>query len=208
MALTSVTVNMSLLLPILYSIVFLNETPTLLHGIGFLFFCGSVVASALSAKSDSKKFNVLWLAVVLLGFLSNGLTAIIQKNYVLHSESLQDSVFLAVAYLTAAICFLSLYIRKRVTTAQNDQRFPVTPSEVVKFLAVAILSGAGSFGGNLLLGRLSAEVLAAILYPCINGGLAVLTTLLSFFFFKEKPTWQKLLSILLGCVAIVVLNLG
>ena len=97
MALTSVTVNMSLLLPILYSIVFLDETPTLLHGIGFLFFCGSVVASALSAKSASKKFNLLWLVVVLLGFLANGSTAIIQKNYVLNSESLQDSVFLAVA---------------------------------------------------------------------------------------------------------------
>ena len=60
----------------------------------------------------------------------------------------------------------------------------------------------------LLLGKLSASVVAAILYPCINGGLAVFTTLLSFFFFREKPTALKIISILLGAAAIVVLNLG
>lgn len=213
MALTSVIVNMSLLLPILYSIVFLDESLTVLHAVGFLFFTASVAFSAFSAGADSKKINLPWLLTVLLGFAANGLTAIIQKNYVLHAKSLQDSVFLAVAYLTAALAFAVTYLAQR--EKKSDSPEPPEESAPAKkldgwlpFLFTAVLAGAGSFGGNLLLGRLSALVLAAILYPCINGGLAVVTTLFSFCFFREKPTWQKVLSVLLGCVAIVVLNLG
>jgi len=214
MALTSVIVNMSLILPILYSILLLSEPLTVLHIIGFLLFCGSVLFSAFSGK-DAKKGSLIWLLVVLLGFAANGSTAILQKNYVLHSEAQQDSVFLAVAYLTAAVAFLLQYLIKcrknPQASSESAQGSPASQIHSVKsvlaFLAVACLAGVGSFGGNLLLGRLTTEVLAAILYPCINGGLAVLTTLLSFFFFKEKITVQKICSVVLGAAAIVILNL-
>lgn len=219
MALTSVTVNMSLLLPILYSILFLNETPTILHGIGFLLFCASVVFSALSGKSDKKSINLRWLLTVLLGFLANGATAVIQKNYVLRSDSKQDAIFLAVAYATASLCFLGISLVSRLRRRSNPP--PTDPSCAVpsenpsesmkttlwKLCALSLLAGVGSFGGNYLLGRLSAEVAAAVLYPCINGGLAVCTTMISFFFFREHPTRQKIFSICLGCAAIIVLNL-
>lgn len=211
MALTSVIVNMSLLLPILYSILFLKEQPTVLHGIGFALFCGSVVSSALSAKDrTTKRLNVAWLVAVLLGFCSNGSTAILQKNYVLNAEVNQDATFLSVAYLTAAICFCVLAIVKTKQTVPAEKvavSARVTVLGLLAFFGTAILSGVGSFLGNLLLGRLSVSVEAAILYPCINGGLAVFTTLLSFFFFREKPTLPKIVSILLGAAAIVVLNL-
>ena len=206
MALTSVIMNMSLIVPLLYSILFLHETITVPHVIGFCFFCASVVCSAIS-KDQQKKGNLLWLLFVLIGFCSNGMTATIQKVYALEAASKQDSVFLGVAYLTAAICFLVTFLIKRGQVTEEAPA-PVRWNYVWKFIAVALLAGVGSFGGNLLLGQLAPVVNAAILYPCINGGLAVCTTLVSFFFFREKPTWQKLGSLLLGCVAIVVLNLA
>ena len=220
MALTSVIVNMSLILPILYSILLLSEPLTVLHVVGFLLFCGSVLFSALSGGKDNKKGSLIWLLLVLIGFAANGSTAILQKSYVLYSEAKQDSVFLAVAYLTASIAFMVMYLVKRIPksargtaeVACNTAAPPLLVKNsrvltVVLFIAISCLAGVGSFGGNLLLGRLTSEVLAAILYPCINGGLAVLTTLLSFFFFKEKVTLQKICSVLLGAAAIVVLNL-
>ena len=220
MALTSVIVNMSLILPILYSILLLSEPLTALHVVGFLLFCGSVLFSALSGGKDNKKGSLIWLLLVLIGFATNGSTAILQKSYVLYSEAQQDSVFLAVAYLTASIAFIVRYLVKRIpkkasVTAEGGSAAEEPPLlvrnsralTVLLFIAVSCLAGVGSFGGNLLLGRLTSEVLAAILYPCINGGLAVFTTLLSFFFFKEKITLQKVCSVLLGAAAIVVLNL-
>ena len=213
MALTSVIMNMSLIVPLLYSVLFLKESFTLLHVVGFVFFTASVVCSAWS-KDAQKKGSLLWLIVILIGFCSNGLTATIQKIYVMKSSVNQDSVFLGVAYLVAALCFLGKYLVQYFCRTQSKAAEPVEmvpflkDGYLLKLVAVALLAGVGSFGGNLLLGRLAPVVNAAILYPCINGGLAICTSLLSFFFFKEKPTAQKLLSILLGCVAIVVLNLG
>lgn len=212
MALTSVIMNMSLIIPLLYSITVLNEEFTVLHLIGFSFFTASVVCSAWT-KDKQKKSSLLWLVIVLVGFCANGLTATIQKIYVTKSTVNQDAVFLGVAYLVASLCFLGKYLTQytiRTHSAQGKQ-IEMVPflhgGYLWKMIAVAVIAGVGSFGGNLLLGRLAPVVKAAILYPCINGGLAICTALISFSFFKEKPTRQKLLSILLGCIAIVVLNL-
>ena len=206
MALTSVIMNMSLIVPLLYSIFFLKESITLLHVIGFCFFCASVICSAVT-KDQQKKGNLLWLLLVMVGFCSNGMTATIQKVYAIEAASKQDSVFLGVAYLTAALCFLVTFLLQRAKR-KDEVLTPIRSAYVWKFIGIAVLAGVGSFGGNLLLGQLAPKVDAAILYPCINGGLAICTSLISFFFFKEKPTAQKVISILLGCAAIVVLNLG
>ena len=207
MALSSVIINMSLLVPILYSVIFLNEALTLLHLIGFLMFCSSVIFSAFNGK-ESKKANLLWLIVVFIGLLSNGLTATIQKIYVMSADQVQDSTFLGVAYATASVCFMAKYIISRSTHATDGHTEKPSLLSSTTFLTVALIAGVGSFLGNLLLGRLSVKVIAAILYPCINGGIAVMTPIISFLIFKEKLTLKKLLSILFGCIAIVVLNLG
>lgn len=207
MALSSVIMNMGLLIPILYSVIFLHEELTLLHLVGFILFCVSVTFSAFNGK-ESKKANLLWLVVVFIGLISNGLTATIQKIYIMTSQEVQDSVFLGVAYATASFCFIiKHFISKRGHTGDLPKR-KTTLMSASTFLAVALIAGVGSFIGNLLLGKLSIKVIAAILYPCINGGLAAMTTLVSFFIFKEKPTLKKILSIIFGCAAIIILNLG
>ena len=71
------------------------------------------------------------------------------------------------------------------------------------------MSGLGSYGGNALLGILSAPggIQGPVLYPCVNGGLCIVSALCSFLFFKEKPSARKLTAIGIGIVAIVLLNL-
>ena len=54
---------------------------------------------------------------------------------------------------------------------------------------------------------LADKVDGAILYPCINGGLCLLLTVMSCIFFREKLTLKKSIAIALGCAAIVILNL-
>jgi drug/metabolite transporter (DMT)-like permease len=213
MALTSVIINMSLIVPLLSSITVLKEPFTVLHAVGFCFFTAAVVCSAWTNEKQ-KKASLLWLVVVLVGFCANGLTATIQKIYVMNASVNQDSVFLGVAYLVASLCFLGKYLGQYFYRTHSPKAEPVTMVPFIqngylgKMILVALLAGVGSFGGNLLLGRLTPVVNAAILYPCINGGLAICITLVSFFFFREKPTIQKICAIILGCIAIVILNLN
>lgn len=212
MALTSVIMNMSLIIPMTYSLVFFGERWTPVHVIGILLFFSSIACSAWH-KGDQKKASLLWLAVVLIGFLSNGMTATIQKIYVTGASAAQGSTFLAVAYFTATLCFAVKYAVQyfRRVSASGADRAEISPFSLAyaaKLVALSLFAGIGSFGGNLLLGQLAPKVHAAILYPCVNGGLIVFTSIISFLFFKEKPTVQKILSILLGCTAIVILNVG
>ena len=213
MALTSLIINMSLIIPMLYSILFEREPVELLHVIGFLLFFASLCLSAHTAgdaaeadKKRSRRAGWLWLCVILLGFFSNGFTATLQKNYALHSPVNQDEMFLAVAYVVACLLFAARFLANRGKPAEGA---PADRSvDLLLLIGLALTAGLGSFGGNLLLGILSTEIPGAILYPCINGGLALCTSLISFTLFREKPTAQKLASLVVGCGAIVVLNLA
>lgn len=210
MALTAIIVNMSLIIPIIYSIVFLNERIQPLHIVGFLLFLTSVLLSALSSRTQEKNkpaakgaLVVLWLAVVLLGCLANGSSSTLQKIYTM-SES-QDKIFLAVAYAEAALFFCGQYLlgtRKKHSDSQAKLKV-----DLPWILVLGLTSSLGSFGGNCLLNMLAPRVDAAVLYPCINGGIALVAALLSFIVFREKPTLLKILSLVAGCGAIVVLNL-
>lgn len=212
MALTSLIINLSLVIPMLYSIVFEKEPVELLHVVGFILFVISLLLSALSTVGDGKakkaagRTGVAWLIAVMIGFFSNGFTAMIQKNYALHSPVNQDATFLGVAYAVAALIFFVRFLFCRRHPVEGE---PANRSvDLLLLVGLALTAGLGSFGGNYLLGILSVEIVGAILYPCINGGLALCTSLLSFIVFKEKPTSWKIASLIVGCGAIVVLNLA
>lgn len=215
MALTSVITNMSLILPMLYSILLLSEPLSSLHLVGFARFLLSVLLSAHAQPSRQRGVNWRWLAVVLLSFAANGSTAIIQKIYALKLAAGQNATFLAVAYTVAALQFALCFGQRqaRLRHMPEEQISPSLPQrqiylpEWAKLILCATAAGVGSFGGNLLLGYLSTRVIGAILYPCINGGLAICTALGSFLIFREKPNRWKVLSILFGCAAILVLNI-
>ena len=72
-------------------------------------------------------------------------------------------------------------------------------------IIITVVSGGGSFVGNMVLGKLSVRMDAAVLYPCVNGGLAVLTSIVSAVFFKEKMSLIKIISVAVGAAAIVLL---
>lgn len=54
---------------------------------------------------------------------------------------------------------------------------------------------------------LNTAIPASLLYPLVNGGIGVFVAVASCVIFREKLTLQRLLTILVGLSAIVVLNL-
>ncbi len=203
MALTSVITNMSLLLPVLYSLLVLKESIDALHILGILLFLATFLLS--SGMAGKEPIRLVWLSVVFAAFLSNGLTAVIQKHYILHAEQAQGLLLMCLAYLTAALLFFGefLLLRRRIPATA-----PFSCKRLGQMTGLAMLSGIGSFGGNLLLTYLSDKVSGAVLYPCVNGGLCLLLTVISCCFFREKLNLRKLLALLCGGLAIVVLNLA
>jgi multidrug transporter EmrE-like cation transporter len=74
-------------------------------------------------------------------------------------------------------------------------------------LLVIAMGGFGGFIGNSILMSLNTAMPASLLYPLVNGGIAVIVAIMSCVIFKEKLTLQRALTILVGLAAIVTLNL-
>ena len=205
MALTAIITNMSLLFPVLYSIFFQKESFTPFHAIGLLLFFCTFVLSAVQ-KDATRSGKRIWPVFVCAAFICNGATAVIQKHFVLSSGMAQTEPFMAIAYFCAAYLFAVYFLlsKRHRATRLEEPRFCAP----LQLLLLALAAGAGSFGGNLLLGNLSDRVNGAVLYPCVNGGLCVLVTMASCLLFSEKLNRRKGIAILTGCCAIVMLNLS
>ncbi len=205
MSVTSVIVNSSVIIPIVYSCVSLKESMTLFQIIGCVLLLATFVLSA--AQSDEKsesKINIKWLVFVFIAFLSNGITAVIQKNYKLSAPESDGNLFMSVAYFTSAvILIISFIVNRQKNKRSKNLSFKFSPLTAVLILA----AGLGSFVGNGILMTLSTKVPAAILYPFLNGGLCITVSIFSILFFKEKLTLKKALTILTGLSAVIVLNL-
>ena len=202
MALSSIITNMSLLLPLLYSVLLLKEPFTLFHLIGGALFVCTFVLSASGSRQKSNG-GILWVVIVSLAFFSNGMNAVVTKYYLLNAAQTQSNAFMAITYFTASLAFLGLFLQK----GRHAARPPKSGGYLANLLLISTVSAAGSFGGNLLLTYLANKVDGAILYPCVNGGLCLVLTVISYLVFHERITLKKATAIVLGCSAIVILNL-
>lgn len=204
MSLTSVIVNMSLLMPVLYSWFVVGEQIYLGSVIGLALISVTMVLSALSSRSQSGGNHIKWIVCVMIAFVANGLSIITQKYYQLSYGKENAMLFMAVCYSTAAIVFLAIYLRNVCKTKENIRE---QVSSIKKLIVVAVCAGAGSFGGNAILVYLCTAVNGGILYPCMNGGVCITVALASFFLFKEPVFKMKVVALVIGVAAIVMLNI-
>lgn len=202
MALSSIMTNMSLILPLLYSVLLLNEPFTLFHLTGGILFICTFILSASGSKQKSNG-GFLWVILVTLAFFSNGMNAVVTKYYVLNATLPQNNTFMAITYFTASLAFLVTFLQRAGRTARPTK----SSGYLARLLLISTVSAAGSFGGNLLLTYLANKVDGAILYPCVNGGLCLVLTVVSCLVFRERMTMKKAVAIVLGCSAIIILNL-
>ncbi len=202
MSLTSIMMNLSLSIPLIYSFFVWNETISPLQSIGLAMLVLTFVLSAKSSGNDSKSISLVWFIMALIGYIANGSTAVIQKQHQFIVGEEAAGIFLAIAYCVSMIFFIVLFaVENKGLAFKPKEHF----SNLTLLLPVILLSGLGSFIGNKLLSELSTKVAAPILYPCINGGLALLTGIVSFAAFKEKTTKLKALSMITGLCAIILL---
>jgi len=199
MSLTSLIMNLSLSIPLVYSFVVFGESVTASQIAGLALLCATFALSAFCSSDGGGKISLKWSMLVLFGFLANGFTAVIQKSDA--SVGGGGGMFLFTAYLFSALYFSFLYIKENKGIRGGGKQI----SSAWQFLLASALAGAGSFVGNALLGYLSVRVNAALLYPSVNGGLALVTALISFIFFKEKLNKAKIVSIIVGVAAIILL---
>lgn len=203
MSVTSVITNACVVLPIAVGCIWYGETLTAPQILGFVFLAGCFLLSAINPKEKKSDIQPKWYLLVFLAFFCNGMGAVLLNIYGRVAAAGERNSFLAIGYVIASLLYLLDHGRLVQKTGPVDMKGMINPLLVV----LLIVGAMGGFVGNGLLMSLNTSMPASVLYPLVNGGIAVIVATLSCVLFKERMTLQRLFTILLGIAAIVTLNL-
>jgi drug/metabolite transporter (DMT)-like permease len=200
-SLTVMLQKMSLLMPVFFAVLLFGEPWTLLHVAGILMAIVAVVLVNLpgsDADESSRRLGWNILIYPVLVFLLSGLIEIIlyhvQAGGYLGNSGIQ---FTATSFCIAGIMgFVFLLL-------QNGLSRLFSPRDV----AGGIILGIPNFLTIYLLIYLLGEGWAgAVLFPLNNVSILLLTSIVGYLFFKEKVGTMKLIGLLAGTLAIVLLG--
>jgi len=196
LALTSLIMSYSLILPTLFGIIFLNEpiSPWLFAGIA----CLLVSLFLINFKPGKVKITLRWTIYIVLGFLGNGLGSILQKMQQVHFNSVYNNEYM-ILLLFLVVIFMLFFILK-----SERADLPLLLKKGGIFcLSFGTLSGLV----NLLVMILVARMAVSVMFPTISAGGLIAASAVSILLYKEKLSRNQLLGILFGVGAIIFLNI-
>ncbi len=216
LSLTNLIINFSLVVPLVYGFAFLGESITLLRVVGIALFavCMFLFCNPFGKAGGERGASLKWFLLTLASFVTNGMLMIIQKNYALKTDNAYAESFLLYSYLFATLTSVLLglilqLVRRGSTPSSIPNGKPAVGGKSFfwTMAGLALLVGVSNFGLNYAVILLATRMDAAIVYPVIQGGGPVIVTIASRFLFKEKLDAVKLIGVILGCIALVLLNL-
>ncbi len=203
MSVTSVITNACVALPIAVGCIFYQEVMTMPQILGCVLLGITFLLSGLGGKGQINRPEPRWYLLVALAFFANGMGAVLLNIYGRVAGAGERNSFLAVGYAVASVIYLLIHLAEGRKTGKTDLKSFGKPL----VLLLVALSAMGGFIGNGLLMGLNTSMPASVLYPMVNGGIGVIVAIVSCTFFRERITAQKLLAILTGLGAIILLNL-
>ena len=188
--------RLSVIIPILLSIIIYNEVPNQFHIIGFIFTIITFILFYFSVKGNHKDgdglLKYLFLIAVLVGIGINDFSMKVFKIW----KPEQEEPFLVFFIFSSAFVYSSIYIfMKKVNIIRSTAYWGL------------VLGVPNVFSTIFLLGAL-ALLPSIIVYPLINVGIIIFTTLLAFLIWKEKLNRWGILALTSGLLAILFLSLG
>lgn len=191
-------INLNMVVPVIFSIIYYNETATITKVIGII-LC--LTALFLNIKNDGKKVNIKWFAYVVLAFVSTGGISIVQKIFAKseHADCLEQFIFFGylIAFLLSAVIFFTQQKFGSKTSFKLNRK-----NILLVFLIAAALGGFQFFNtyGNSFID-------AIILVPSVSGMATVFQMLSGRIIFRERFTKRQICSILVGVTAILLISL-
>lgn len=202
---TTIIGNCSLVLSTVVSIIVWREAVSYLQIIGI---CVLVAAFFLCTHiKGSTRATRMWIIYCVLFFVCSAGVGITFKAF---SKSEPDgaatgdmmliAAFVMLIFLSAAS--LASYARKRRSGGAVPSKWKWST------VLIALLCGVLSCGYNRLNITLSGILPGAVFYPCFNGGVCFLSTLLGILIFKERLSKIQTAGLAIGLCAVVIIGIA
>ena len=200
MALTSMLVSFSLLMPLLWGILIRNEGFSLLKSGGLaLLLLSLLLVNAHNLRPEGRTAHPqgLWLFFVAVTFLCNGVCSILQKEHQTAYPSLYNREFMLFAMLLCAAVFIAVALA----------RLPLSAVREAPGKGLGVLSGVTNALANFLTLLLAGMENASVLFPIVSAGTILAALLCGRLIFKEKLRLNQYAALALGILAIVLMKL-
>ena len=196
--------NMSLLygailVPMVYSAVFLKEQTTPMQWIGIALMLIAFLLMNWESKGFEKPKKGYYFFCALL-FLCNGMYSVFMKMQSMTCEGESTDMIMLTFGLMGVIALAKLAWTEKSNTlrAFRQTRKSIPP------LAACLLSAALAVNGLMYV---LPHVNSVVFFTVENGGVLLLSCLYAFFLFREKPVPRKVIGILIAIVSITLLSL-
>lgn len=196
LALSSLVVSYSLLIPTLYGVFFLRDPLGAGFLPGLLFLAVSLFL--INGRKGDTKISVKWAVFAALAFVGNGMCTVVQKMQQLHFDGAYKNEFMILALSMVCVSMLILCAVKERQHAVQYLKHGWGNALVV-----------GGLNGmvNLFVMILSARMAVSLMFPLISAGGLIITFLVARFWYKEPLEKSQLVGFLLGLIAVVLLNI-
>ncbi|MEE9372445.1 MAG: EamA family transporter [Saprospiraceae bacterium] len=202
-ALTAIVAKMSLILPVVFVVVFYNESLPLLKILGILAAVAAIVLVNLPDKSESGslKFTGFILLLPFLVWLLSGFIEILLYYVQVESYVTNNAMTFVATSFGLAGFFGMLYSCYRAAT----QKIYPTRKDII----AGIILGLPNFLTiYLLLYLLEKGWQGTVLFPINNIGILFLTALVGWLIYKEKMNIFKAIGIFLSLIAIILIGIS
>lgn len=200
-SITTLIGNSSLLVSLFVSLVLWKESVTTVDIIGLIFLCLSIFLC--TYRKSENQHTASWKYYTILFFLFAASVGIIFKAF---GKSGNLAYCGDMMLFSSIIMACSNFIISRLVKGDSSEN-QKEALERKKFLIFALGSGILSCIYNRLNIFLSGSMDAILFFPGFNGGVILLSTVLSVIVLKEKLLIQQKVGLLIGTISICVIGI-
>jgi len=195
-ALATISSRLSVIIPIVFSIIFFDEQPSTLKLFGFLFTGITFVLfyfSLLNQNNSSIEKRKYFLLLFVL--ISIGINDFSMKIFKATRPTTDEPFFVFIIFFFAFIYSSLFILRKKIRINKNT------------FFNGAVLGVPNVFSTIFLLGALS-QLPAIFVYPSINIGIILFTAIGAYVFWREGMNKSGIAALISGIIAILLLSIN
>ena len=211
LALSTLVMSYSLVIPTVYGIVAQKEKLSPLGAVGVVCLCISLVLiNELKGKDDAgdetrnetaarsnSAVSIKWLIYVLISFFGNGICATVQKVQPVVFDGRYKNEFMIVGLLVSGVLFMILSLADKENLREST--FPC--------VGFGALKGAANGISNMIVIVLVTMIPGTILYPTVSAGAVVFGFILAITIYKERLSKKQLVGYAFGIIAVILLNM-
>lgn len=202
-SLTSIICNFNMIVIIPFGALVFKEEIGPYQWVGFALVAVAMILLNRPSSGTEKKASFKWLLLSLLTMVTSGFTGILQSAYGKYFPSEEKDSFIVIGYVIAAL--LSFITALAMKKAKKTDLFKADPKF---FCGIAIIGVALSLYNTLIIEvQARAYFTSAVLFPVLSVLNFIMTLAASILFLKERIRLRQWIGVLVGTVAVVLMNL-